>query len=461
MQHTFVRGLAMAIGLGIFLFSLAPGPARADNAIGMAALEAGDFKRAHALLLPEAEAGNAVAQYEIGRMYDRGRGVDFDAAAAAEWFRAAAEQDNARAQHALGTYFEEGKGVRQDMAQAAHWYGRAAALGNAKAARNLGNLYLEGNGVTRDLVRAAELFRRAADGGNSKAYKNLGYMYYFGTGVVQDLQHAADLFRLGAADDQAKSEFALGFLHYHGEVVDRDLASALALFQSAAAKGHADGQIFLGRMLAEGEGIEQDMAEAWFWFTLAEAQEPCTASYYFAKYAGKSKQRPHIMKIVREGIDWFAKELNVNKDTMRTLRDGGLEFAPPSQMKGMIVKLGAAIESKNAHAQKVLHRLLKAKRGGLQSCVKQMMDIVNNTEEPVLAITISDGQTVWELGDLKPNGMIKFDGRLKGEGGPEVSWTFRGERYSEGGCYYTDSYPGMPAEGAIRVEGKHLSFRCS
>ena len=80
----------MAIGLGIFLFSLAPGPARADNAIGMAALEAGDFKRAHALLLPEAEAGNAVAQYEIGRMYDRGRGVDFDAAAAAEWFRAAA-----------------------------------------------------------------------------------------------------------------------------------------------------------------------------------------------------------------------------------------------------------------------------------------------------------------------------------------------------------------------------------
>ncbi len=104
--------------------------------------------------------------------------------------------------------------------------------------------------------------------------------------MVQDLQHAADLFRLGAADDQAKSEFALGFLHYHGEVVDRDLASALALFQSSAAKGHADGQIFLGRMLAEGEGIEQDMAEAWFWFTLAEAQEPPTASYYFAKYAG-------------------------------------------------------------------------------------------------------------------------------------------------------------------------------
>lgn len=106
----------MVAALGIFLFCLASVPVRADNAIGMAALEAGDFKRAHALLLPEAEAGNAVAQYEVGRMLDSGRGVEMDPAAAAEWFRAAAEQDYARAQHALATYFEEGKGVYQDMA---------------------------------------------------------------------------------------------------------------------------------------------------------------------------------------------------------------------------------------------------------------------------------------------------------------------------------------------------------
>ena len=111
-------------------------------------------------------------------------------------------------------------------------------------------------------------------------------MYYFGTGVKKNVARAAEMFRLGAEDDQAKSEFALGLLYFHGEVVERDLALAFSLFRRAAAKGHADGQIFLGRMLAEGEGVERDMAEAWFWFTLAEAQKPSIAAYYFSKYDG-------------------------------------------------------------------------------------------------------------------------------------------------------------------------------
>ena len=161
------RGLAAGVFL-VFLL-LAAFPARAEMESGMAALNAGDFRAAYAELLPEAEAGNATAQYEIGLMLDAGWGISADADAAAEWFRAAAEQDHARAQHAIATYFEEGNGVGQDYSQAAYWYGRAAAHGNAKAQRNLGNLYLQGNGVTRDLIRAAELFRRATDGGNSKA----------------------------------------------------------------------------------------------------------------------------------------------------------------------------------------------------------------------------------------------------------------------------------------------------
>ena len=59
---------------------------------------------------------------------------------------------------------------------------------------------------------------------------------------------------------------------------------AFELFRHAADQGHADGQIFLGRMLAEGEGVARNLAEAWFWLTLAEAQKPSIAAYYFNKY---------------------------------------------------------------------------------------------------------------------------------------------------------------------------------
>ncbi|MEC9455148.1 MAG: sel1 repeat family protein, partial [Pseudomonadota bacterium] len=64
----------------------------------MAALEAGDFRAAYALLLPHAEAGDAAAQYEVGLMLDSGRGTAPDAGAAAQWFLAAAEQNHALAQ---------------------------------------------------------------------------------------------------------------------------------------------------------------------------------------------------------------------------------------------------------------------------------------------------------------------------------------------------------------------------
>ncbi len=49
---------------------------------GMAALEAGDSIAAYSELLPQAEAGNAAAQYEVGLMLDGGRGTAMDADAA-------------------------------------------------------------------------------------------------------------------------------------------------------------------------------------------------------------------------------------------------------------------------------------------------------------------------------------------------------------------------------------------
>ena len=75
MCKNFCRRLPAALAAGIFLLLLASTPARADLAAGRAALEAGDFARAYILLLPQAEAGEAESQYEIGLMLDSGRGV--------------------------------------------------------------------------------------------------------------------------------------------------------------------------------------------------------------------------------------------------------------------------------------------------------------------------------------------------------------------------------------------------
>ena len=78
-------------------------------------------------LRARAEAGDATAQYNLGAMYDQGRGVPQDDAEAVAWYRRAAEQGDARAQYNLGGMYAEGLGVPQDAVEALMWLTIAAA----------------------------------------------------------------------------------------------------------------------------------------------------------------------------------------------------------------------------------------------------------------------------------------------------------------------------------------------
>ena len=59
-----------------------------------------------------AEQGDALTQFNLGFMYDKGYGVAQDDAAALRWYRLAAEQNDAKAQNNLGAMYAEGRGVQ-------------------------------------------------------------------------------------------------------------------------------------------------------------------------------------------------------------------------------------------------------------------------------------------------------------------------------------------------------------
>ena len=108
---------------------------------------------------------------------------------------------------------------------------------------------------------------------------------------------------------------------------------------------------------------------------------------YYGHYVGKSKSRTKVMKAVRDGGKWFAERLGVPVEKQIYLRDRGKEFAPQSELKGRLMKLGPAVEGVNSHVQRIMHRLIAAKRGGLQSVVKQAMAIKNNTKSTISGAT--------------------------------------------------------------------------
>ena len=103
------------------------------------------------------------------------------ATALREW-RPLAEQGDALAQYNLGVLHRKGRGVPQDDVQARQWYAKAAAQGQAKAQFNLGTLYFNGEGVPKDYQQALRWFRLAADQGEALAQTKIAIMYDDGQG---------------------------------------------------------------------------------------------------------------------------------------------------------------------------------------------------------------------------------------------------------------------------------------
>ena len=84
--------------------------------------------------LTAAQAGDAIAQFNLGVRYANGTGVIKDAAEAVRWYRLAADQGLAEAQGKLGVMYFEGSGVPRDIVTAHMWLNIANANGSEPAA---------------------------------------------------------------------------------------------------------------------------------------------------------------------------------------------------------------------------------------------------------------------------------------------------------------------------------------
>ncbi len=115
----------------LFLFCLlllaTAATAAADAPKGVASPAGRDSADEFAYWRSLAEGGDAEAQFNLGLIYDSGRGVPVDYAQAARWYRRAAKQGYAPAQYTLGLLYVGGYGVPRDYVQAYKWLQLAAA----------------------------------------------------------------------------------------------------------------------------------------------------------------------------------------------------------------------------------------------------------------------------------------------------------------------------------------------
>ena len=118
--------------------------------------------------------GDRIGQFNLGMLYEHGKGVKKDHPIAVKWYLLAAKAGLADAQFELGYLLEKGTASgtvldTPDFVGAVHWYSRAANQGFGPAQQNLAPLYMNGQGTARDLTLAYKWFALA--GRNAKEYQ--------------------------------------------------------------------------------------------------------------------------------------------------------------------------------------------------------------------------------------------------------------------------------------------------
>ena len=168
-----------------------------------------------------AEAGNADAQVELGRIYDykfKEYNIEQNETEALKWYKKAAEQGNPAGMENLAISYEYGGKVPKDYSEALKWRLKAAEKGYVSAQYNLGEIYynpivdtfVNYSGIIKqDYTKAFEWFKKAATT-DAQAQYRLGYMYEYGLGVDQDYSEAMKWYKKASLKlDGAKTAIEL------------------------------------------------------------------------------------------------------------------------------------------------------------------------------------------------------------------------------------------------------------
>lgn len=255
-----------------------------------------DSKKAAELYLEAAKKGHAPSQYQLGVMYEFGKGVAADLSQALFWYekaaaqkhhdakrdlkklrkdidlakqqktpsealpdtsaeiaflarQKAAEDGDVEAQYMLGMSYQHGRkmgyGVEEDPRQAVLWYEKAALQGDLRSQQTLAQIYFIGLGVEKNTEEGVKWSRKAAEQGDVFAQNLLG-TYLFNTAKTSDdVQEAQGWFLKAAEQGHNQAQYNLGGLYLGALGIPRDLEKSRYWLEKASQGGNVDAQASL------------------------------------------------------------------------------------------------------------------------------------------------------------------------------------------------------------------------
>ena len=175
-----------------------------------------DYDSAATSYALSASAGDASGQFNLGLIYEYGKGVAVDNQKAMELYTQAANAGYAKAMTQLAGLYFNGVDGKPDNEKALYWYKKAAELGESGSLYQLGLLSETGVAMALNYADAIKYYQDSSNLGNDKAKLALARMYQYGLGVDIDYSHAVDIYKQLAANSNAFAQYQLAAICLNG-----------------------------------------------------------------------------------------------------------------------------------------------------------------------------------------------------------------------------------------------------
>lgn len=152
-----------------------------------------------------AKKNNSDGQCSLGGIYE----IEKKYHEAAHWYAKAAIQDLPRCQYNFGRLFSQGLGIEKNEKAAFIWTKKAADNKNSYAQYSVGVELIQGKVVARDITKAIDYLKLSAEQGNAKAQGYLALIYLKGEILPMDLIQAKKMAILAVKNRDSQAELLL------------------------------------------------------------------------------------------------------------------------------------------------------------------------------------------------------------------------------------------------------------
>lgn len=184
-------------------------------------------------------------------------------------YKLAADAKLSLAYYNLGLIYQNGKGRPVDIKQSISWYEKAAEKGQPDAMAQLAKLNWTGQ-ANGGQSKALALFKKAADLKHRDALYQMGLFAETGVLTDFDMQQAVNYYRQAAQQGNQKANLALARIYQYGLTGHADMDKARNIYEQLAKNNNAFAQYQLALLDMSGNPTEVQAKSAQKWLKLSQ-----------------------------------------------------------------------------------------------------------------------------------------------------------------------------------------------